>query len=91
MEQSFIEELYAVHKEKPFFKSLVAYMLTGPVLIFKIEANDSNLISNVRYIVEKIIRPKYAIDATANSIHASDSFETAQYEYDIIKKYLKIK
>lgn len=83
------EELYDVHKEKPFFKSLIAFMTSGPVMVLKINSMEDTLIQDVRHIVEKLIRPKYAIDGTANAIHASDSIEAAEYEYGVIKKYLK--
>jgi nucleoside diphosphate kinase len=55
-------------------------MTSGPVMVLKINSMEDTLIQDVRHIIEKLIRPKYAIDATANAIHASDSIEAAEYE-----------
>ena len=81
------KEFYSIHKDKPFYNALIDFMISGPVLILKI-IGDDNIIKSVRNIIQNQIRPKYATDATANAIHASDSFQSAKTEYDIIKKYI---
>lgn len=83
-----VEEFYEEHKNKNFYDKLIQFMLSGNVMILKIIGEDSNIIKDIRYIVENKIRPKYGTDSTANAIHASDSFESAKREYAIIKKHI---
>lgn len=81
------EGFYAVHKERPFFASLTAYMCSGPVLCSVLEGE--NAISAYRTLMgatnpkdaaEGTIRKKYAQSLEANSVHGSDASETAAFE-----------
>jgi len=87
------ERHYAVHRDKPFFKELVEYITSRPVVaaVFKGE----NAISRIRKIMGATdpakaepgtIRRDYGIDVQRNSTHASDSPETAEYEIAIYFK-----
>ena len=81
------EIFYSVHKERPFFNSLVSYMTSGPVQVQVLEGDDA--ISNYRKIMgatnpeeaeEGTIRKLYAESIEANSVHGSDSSENAKIE-----------
>ena len=81
------ETFYSVHKERPFFNSLVNYMTSGPVQVQVLEGNDA--VSNYRKIMgatnpeqaeEGTIRKLYAESIEANSVHGSDSPENAEIE-----------
>tara|TARA_B100000965_G_scaffold207634_1_gene173564 strand:+ start:3106 stop:3519 length:414 start_codon:yes stop_codon:yes gene_type:complete len=81
------EIFYSVHKERPFFKSLIDYMTSGPVQVQVLEGKDA--VSNYRKIMgatnpeeaeEGTIRKLYAESIEANSVHGSDSAENAQIE-----------
>jgi len=81
------ETFYGVHKERPFFNSLVDYMTSGPVQVQVLEGRDS--VSNYRKIMgatnpeqaeEGTIRKLYAESIEANSVHGSDSPENAEIE-----------
>ena len=81
------EGFYAVHKEKPFFQSLVKYMTSGPVVCSILEGEDAirryrELMgaTNPANAAEGTIRKKYAESLEANSVHGSDAPETAAYE-----------
>ncbi|NLE03586.1 MAG: nucleoside-diphosphate kinase [Crenarchaeota archaeon] len=82
--------LYAVHKEKPFYPSLVEYIMSGPIIAMVIEGEDA--VTIVRKLIGKTnpkeaepgtIRGDYAITMTKNAIHASDSAENAKAEMSI--------
>lgn len=81
------EGFYAVHRERPFFPSLVEFMTSGPCMIFALKGPDC--IDKVRAIngatdpkkAEKgTIRALYGTDIQHNVVHGSDSSETAQWE-----------
>ena len=78
---------YEVHKERPFFSSLVEYMTSGPIQVQVLEGN--NAVSRYRQIMgatnpaeaeEGTIRKLYAESIEANSVHGSDSEENAKVE-----------
>ena len=78
---------YAVHKERPFFNSLVEYMCSGPVVCSILEGEDAirryrDLMgaTNPANAAEGTIRKKYAESIEANSVHGSDAPETAAFE-----------
>lgn len=84
---------YAEHSEKPFFKDLVSYITSGPVLAMVIEGGDC--ISLIRKMVGATnpseadmgtIRGDYAIETGRNMIHASDSRESAEREISLFFK-----
>ncbi len=81
------EAFYEVHKERPFFKSLVEFMTSGPVQIQVLEGE--NAVSSYRDIMgatnpseaaDGTIRKLFAESIEANSIHGSDSSENASIE-----------
>ncbi len=81
------EEFYAEHKERPFFNSLVSYMTSAPVILQILKGE--NAISKNREIMGATnpedanagtIRKDFAQSIEANSIHGSDSAESAKRE-----------
>ena len=81
------EGFYAVHRERPFFRSLVQYMTSGPVIIMVLEgvsavAKNREVMgaTNPANAAEGTIRKLYAKSIEANSVHGSDSPENARIE-----------
>ena len=81
------EGFYAVHKERPFFNDLVAFMTSGPVVVQVLEGE--NAIAKNREVMgatnpadaaEGTIRKEFAESIEANSVHGSDGPETAAQE-----------
>jgi nucleoside-diphosphate kinase len=80
-------EFYAVHKERPFYASLVAFMTSGPCIPLILEAEDA--VPRLRETIgatdpaeagEGTVRKLYAESKERNAIHASDSDENAAAE-----------
>ena len=80
---------YAVHRERPFYRDLVAYMTSGPVVVMVLEGE--NAIARNREIMgatdpakaaDGTIRKLYAQNIERNSVHGSDAPETARTEID---------
>ncbi|MCZ2328572.1 nucleoside-diphosphate kinase [Bartonella sp. F02] len=87
MSQHEAEGFYAVHKERPFFEELVQFMSSGPVVVQVLEGE--NAIAKNREIMgatnpvdaqEGTIRKVHALSIGENSVHGSDSAETAKTE-----------
>ena len=83
------EGFYAVHRERPFFKSLVEYMTSGPVIVQVLEGD--NAVARNREVMgatdpakaaEGTIRKLFARSIEANTAHGSDSVENARTEID---------
>jgi nucleoside-diphosphate kinase len=81
------EGFYAVHKERPFFNSLVAFMTSGPIVVMVLEGNDviaknRTLMgaTNYKEAAEGTIRKDFATDIEKNVVHGSDALETAKFE-----------
>ena len=81
------EAFYSVHKERQFFKELVEFMISGPILVQIIEA--TNAVSFYREIMgstnpdeaeEGTIRKLYGTNIQCNAVHGSDSMENANIE-----------
>jgi nucleoside-diphosphate kinase len=81
---------YAIHKERPFYKSLVDFITSGPVVVMAIEG--VNAISVVRKLLGKTfgsdaepgtVRGDLSNSRRNNLVHASDAPETAVYELNI--------
>jgi nucleoside-diphosphate kinase len=81
------ESFYAVHRERPFFRDLVEFMTSGPVVVQVLEGE--NAIAKYREIMgatdpakaaDGTIRKVYARSIQENAVHGSDSPETAQRE-----------
>ena len=81
------ERFYAVHNERPFFKDLVNFMSSGPVLIQVLEG-DNAIIKNRELMGDTnpkdakpgTIRADFAESIDANAVHGSDSKENAEKE-----------
>jgi len=78
---------YAVHKERPFYKDLVAFMMSGPVIVQVLEGE--NAIAKYREVMGATnpadaapgtIRAEFAQSIDANTVHGSDAPETAAEE-----------
>jgi nucleoside-diphosphate kinase len=81
------EGFYAVHRERPFFKDLVAFMISGPVVVQvlqgenAVQANrDIMGATNPANAAPGTIRKDFAESIEANSVHGSDSPENAATE-----------
>jgi nucleoside-diphosphate kinase len=81
------EGFYAVHKERPFYKSLVGFMTSGPVVVQVLEGE--NAVAKYREVMGATdpakaapgtIRKLFAESIEANSVHGSDAPETAKTE-----------
>ena len=81
------ENFYAVHKERPFFKNLVQYMTSEPVIVQVL--SGENCVEKYRSIMgatnpenadEGTIRKLFALNVQENSVHGSDSEENAKIE-----------
>lgn len=80
-------QFYEVHKERPFYKDLVEFMSSGPIVAAILEKDNAiadfrNLIgaTNPQEAAEGTIRNLYAKSIDANAIHGSDSDENAAIE-----------
>ena len=78
---------YAVHKERPFYNDLVAFMTSGPVVVQVLEGEDAVKLNrdtmgatNPADAAEGTIRKLFAESIEANSVHGSDSDENAAIE-----------
>src|SRR5580765_4366885 len=81
------EKFYAVHRERPFFRELVEFMISGPVVVQVLEGE--NAIARYREVMGATdpakaaagtIRKTHAKSIGENSVHGSDAPETAQQE-----------
>jgi len=81
------EQFYAVHKERPFFKDLVEFMISGPVFVQVLEgdnaiAKNRDLMgaTDPKKAAPGTIRADFADSIDANAVHGSDAAETAANE-----------
>ncbi len=81
------EGFYAVHRQRPFFKDLVAYMTSGPVVLMVLEGEDAIArnrevmgATDPRKAAEGTIRKELGTDIERNTVHGSDAPETARTE-----------
>ena len=81
------ETFYEVHKERPFYKDLVEFMISGPIVVGVLE--KENAVEDYRTLIgatdpskaeEGTIRKLYAESLQANAVHGSDSDENAAIE-----------
>ena len=91
------EIFYEVHKDRPFFSSLVEYMTSGPVQVQVLEGE--NAVARYRKIMgatnpaeaeDGTIRKLYAESIEANSVHGSDSEENANIEINFFFSGLEL-
>jgi nucleoside-diphosphate kinase len=87
LDRSQAEGFYAVHRGKPFFGSLVAFMTEGPIIVMALERE--NAIAGLREVMgatnpanaaEGTVRKLFAQSIERNAIHGSDAPETAAVE-----------
>jgi len=81
------EGFYAVHKERPFFKDLVEFMISGPVMVQALEGENAILkhrdlmgATDPKKAAPGTIRADFADSIDANAVHGSDAAETAAVE-----------
>jgi nucleoside-diphosphate kinase len=81
------EGFYAVHRERPFFKDLVDFMISGPVVVQVLEgegaiAKNRDLMgaTDPKKAAKGTIRADFADSIDANAVHGSDALETAAVE-----------
>jgi len=91
------EGFYIVHKDRPFYSSLTDFMSSGPCVVMVLKGD--NAISGVREImgatnpeeaVEGTIRKDFATDIEKNTVHGSDSQESAKFEINYFFNSLEI-
>lgn len=89
MSQEQAEGFYGVHRERPFFKDLVKFMTSGPVVVQVLEGE--NAVARYREIMgatnpynaaPNSIRRRFASNIEANTVHGSDSAENARTEIE---------
>lgn len=87
------EAFYAVHKDRPFYKDLVNYMISGPVVVQVLEGEDA--VAQNRKIMGATdpakaspgtIRADFGTDLQRNAVHGSDSLENAKKEISFFFK-----
>ncbi len=81
------EGFYAVHRERPFFKALVEFMISGPVMIQVLEGEGAVVrnrdlmgATDPRKAAPGTIRADFADSIDANAVHGSDAADTAAAE-----------
>lgn len=91
------ETFYKVHKERPFYKDLVKFMTSGPIVIQVLEADDAVVkyrdvmgATNPANAAAGTIRKEFAESIEANSVHGSDSAENAKKEIKLCFKAAEI-
>ena len=81
------EEFYEIHKERPFFKDLVSFMISGPVLVMTLEGDNAVLknrdimgATDPKKAAPGTIRNEFAQTIDENAVHGSDSADNAKRE-----------
>ncbi|MDE2259831.1 MAG: nucleoside-diphosphate kinase [Betaproteobacteria bacterium] len=87
LSQAEAEGFYAVHRERPFFKDLVAFMVSGPVMVQVLRGEGAILknrdlmgATDPKKAAPGTIRADFADSIEANAVHGSDAPETAAME-----------
>lgn len=85
--QAQAEAFYGVHRERPFFRDLVSFMTSGPVVVQVLEGEDAVALNrrvmgatNPANAEPGTVRKQFAESIEANSVHGSDSAENAAVE-----------
>ena len=83
------QAFYAVHKERPFYNDLVAFMISGPVVVSVLEGDNAVMhhrdvmgATNPADAAEGTVRQLYGASIDNNAVHGSDSLENAAIEID---------
>ena len=81
------EQFYAIHRERPFYQELVAYMTSGPVMAQVLEGDDAIAMNreimgatDPKKAAPGTLRAEFAESITRNAVHGSDAPETAAVE-----------
>lgn len=91
------KQFYDIHKGQPFYKDLIAFMTSGPIVLQVLEGEDA--IANNRTVMGATnpvdaepgtIRKDFAVNLQRNSVHGSDSPETAKHEIALCFKKSEI-
>jgi nucleoside-diphosphate kinase len=91
------EGFYHVHKERPFFRSLITFMTEGPVVMAVLESDDA--IQKLRKVMGATdpakadagtIRKQFATNIERNAIHGSDGPDTAAFEISYFFNHLEM-
>jgi nucleoside-diphosphate kinase len=90
IDKALAERHYAIHRDKPFFKDLVDYITSTPIVAAVFEGQGAvELIRNIMGATDPAkatpgtIRKDFGLDIQRNATHASDSVENAEKEIDI--------
>ena len=85
------EQFYAVHAERPFFRDLVTFMISGPVVVQVLEGQSAVQLNrdimgatNPANAAPGTIRKEFAENIERNSVHGSDSAENAVQEIALV-------
>ena len=80
-------KFYQVHKERPFFKDLISFMVSAPVIVQVLQGENAVAVyrkvmgaTNPQEAEDGTIRKEFALSIEANSVHGSDSIENAKKE-----------
>ena len=83
------EKFYGIHNDKPFFKDLVQYMTSEPVIVQVLSSDNAVTkyrevmgATNPENALDGTIRKLFALNVQENSVHGSDSDENAEKEID---------
>ena len=91
------ENFYSIHKERPFFKDLIEFMTSEPVIVQVLSGENS--VEQYRSVMgatnpenadEGTIRKLFALNIQENSVHGSDSLENARIEIDFFFRSAEI-
>ena len=87
MTEEMAGRFYIVHKDRPFYKDLVKFMISGPVVVQVLEGDDAVALNrkimgatNPANADAGTIRKEFAESIEANSVHGSDSLDNAKNE-----------
>ena len=90
VDRQFAEKFYAMHKERPFFNDLCNFISSGPLVAIVLEGDNAiqknrDLMgaTNPSEAKEGTIRKMFAISIDKNSVHGSDSAESAKREIEL--------
>ncbi len=91
--QAQAESFYEVHKARPFYKDLVSFMISGPVLVQVLEGENAIIVNrdvmgatNPKEAAPGTIRADFAASIDENAVHGSDAPETASKEIQFFFK-----
>lgn len=93
LNEKLVKDFYSIHRDKPFFSDLIKFMISGPVVVQVLEGK--NAVLKNRFIMgdtnpskakKGTIRSDFSISIDENSVHGSDSLESAKKEINFFFK-----